>query len=186
MVTHCARSMFLPTAQDPCPPIAQYPCPPTTEDPCPPLKHAQYILKSMEADHCRVLPTGRGKHGTQLSTMELNMKTQTHTSQNSSAHQKTMSTTIHQTLQGSTEVVASLCFLTKLSCRQSDIKKHNFQQIFTARGANCFKSKTILINHVSLQHPMLSTRKSWNTSAWHQPFKKQDLHSSTTFRNPVI
>ena len=61
MVTHCARSMFLPTAQDPCPPTAQYPCPPTTEDPCPPLKHAQYILKSMEADHCRVLPTGRGK-----------------------------------------------------------------------------------------------------------------------------
>ena len=45
-----------------------------------PLKHAQYILRSMEADHCRVLPTGRGKHGTQLSTMELNMKTQTHTS----------------------------------------------------------------------------------------------------------
>ena len=61
MVTHCARSMFLHTAQDPCPPTAQYPCPPTTEDPCPPLKHAQYILKSMEADHCRALPTGRGK-----------------------------------------------------------------------------------------------------------------------------
>ena len=80
MFTHCARSMFLPTAQDPCPPTAQYPCPPTTEDPCPPLKHAQYILRSMEADHCRVLPTGRGKHGTQQSTMELNMKTQTHTS----------------------------------------------------------------------------------------------------------
>ena len=80
---HCARSMFthfdkiLQDAQDPCSPTAQDPCssplrkihapplrkihvPPTTEDPCP-LKHAHYILKSMEADHCRVVPTGRGK-----------------------------------------------------------------------------------------------------------------------------
>ena len=50
---HCARSMS--------PHCAISMSPQLRKIHAPPLKHAHYMSKSMEADHCRVVPTGRGK-----------------------------------------------------------------------------------------------------------------------------
>ena len=81
---HCARSIFIyfdkilqdaqdlysPTAQDLCSsPLRKIYVPPLRISMSPqlrkihvsPLKHAYYILKSIEADHWKILPIGKGK-----------------------------------------------------------------------------------------------------------------------------